>query len=243
MVPITCLADWRLPDDQFLAAFKLPGPSERCFALSAKNPMAREKRIVFYEDSHTYTVDGIKAPRSVTGLVHAYEASNFQPLVAIEAMKRGKNWPVKMEEFINEDGDCMSDEEICNLWQLRGRIASARGTLLHFHAECHLNGLEIEKPHSPEFKNFLLLAEALREMGWMPFRTEVCLAHMGLCVCGQLDALFRNDDEELAILDWKNCKNVKFENPFRSLKEPLNHLAECNGNIYSLQLNTYRPAC
>ena len=90
-------------------------------------------------------------------------------------------------------------------------MASARGTLLHFHAECHLNGLEIEKPHSPEFKNFLLLAEALREMGWMPFRTEVCLAHMGLCVCGQLDALFRNDDEELAILDWKNCKNVKFD--------------------------------
>ena len=106
-----------------------------------------------------------------------------------------------------------------------------------------MNGLEIEKPHSPEFKNFLLIAEALGEMGWRPFRTEVCLAHMGLCVCGQLDALFKNDNEELAILDWKNCKNVKFENPFRSLKEPLNHLAECNGNIYSLQLNTYRLAC
>ena len=121
-------------------------------------------------------------PRSVTRLVHAYEASHFEPMVAIEPMKRGKNWPVKMEEFVNEAGDCMSDEEICNLWQLRGRIASARGTLLHFHAECHLNGLEIEKPHSPEFKNLLLLAEALREMGWMPFRTEVCLAHMGLCV-------------------------------------------------------------
>ena len=140
--------------------------------------MAREKRIVFYEDSHTYTVDAIKVPRSVTGLVHAYEASHFEPMVAIEAMKRGKNWPVKMEEFFNEEGNCMSDEEICNLWQFRGRIASARGTLLHFHAECHLNGLEIEKPHSREFKHFLLIAETLEEMGWKPFRTEVCLAHM-----------------------------------------------------------------
>ena len=243
VVSIDCLADWRLPDKDFLATFRLPGPNERCVELSEKHPIAREDRIVFYEESHTYTVDGIKIPRSVTGLFHAYQASHFDPMVAIEAMKRGKNWAVKMQEFVNEAGDCMSDDEICNLWQLRGRIASARGTLLHFHAECHLNNREIEKPHSPEFKNFLLIAEALGEMGWRPFRTEVCLVHLGLCVAGQLDALFRNDNEELAILDWKNCKDVTFENRFRSLKEPLNHLAECNGNLYSLQLNTYRPAC
>ena len=65
--------------------------------------------------------------------------------------------------------------------------------------------------------------------------------HVGLCVAGQLDALFSNDDGELCIWDWKRSKNVKFENPFRSLKEPLNHLAECNGYLYALQLNTYRP--
>ena len=242
VVPIDCLADWRLDDDDFLAAFKLPGPNERCDALSKKNPMARENRILFYEASHTYTVDAIPAPRSVTGLVHAYQASNFDPMLAIEAMKRGKNWPVKMEEFIGEDGSCMSDEEICNVWQHRGRVASARGTLLHFHAECHLNGMDVEKPHSPEFRNFLLVAKALAEMGWRPYRTEVCLTHMGLCVCGQLDALFQNEKGELCILDWKNCKNVQFENPFRTLKEPLQHLADCNGNLYALQLNAYRPA-
>ena len=56
VVPIDCLADWRLDDDEFLAAFKLPGPNERCVALGTRNPMARENRIVFYEDSHTYTV-------------------------------------------------------------------------------------------------------------------------------------------------------------------------------------------
>ena len=174
MVPITCLADWRLPDEQFLAEFKLPGPSERCFALSAKNPMARENRIVFHEESHRYTVDGIQIPRSVTGLVHAYQASHFDPMVAIEAMKRGKNWAVKMEEFINEEGDCMSDAEICNVWQHRGKVASARGTLLHFHAECHLNGLEIEKPHSPEFKNFLLIGSLQKPWAkWGGARSEL----------------------------------------------------------------------
>ena len=241
VVPIECLADWRLDDEEFLATFVLPGPNERCVALSADNPMARENRIVFYEASHTYTVDGIKAPRSVTGLVHEYQASNFDPAVAIEAMRNGKNWQARKDEFVNADGVCMIDAEICELWRHRGEVASARGTLLHFHAECHLNGLEIEKPHSPEFKHFLLVSNALAEMGWRPFRTEVCLTHIGLCVCGQLDALFKNDHGELCILDWKNCKNVKFENKFRSLREPLNHLAECNGNLYSLQLNAYRP--
>ena len=91
VVPIDCLADWRLPDNEFLATFRLPGPNERCVELSAKNPMAREDRIVFYEESHIYTVDAIEVPRSVTGLVHAYQASHFDPMVAIEAMKRGKN--------------------------------------------------------------------------------------------------------------------------------------------------------
>ena len=244
VVPINCLADWRLDDEEFLAAFKLPGPNERCVALSTRNPMAREHRIVFYEDSHTYTVDSVEAPRSVTGLVHEYQASHFDPSAAIAAMRNGKNWPTRKDEFVNADGACMSDEEIRELWQLRGRVASARGTLLHFHAECHLNGLEIQPPHSPEFKHFLLVANALAEMGWWPYRTEVCLTHIGLCVCGQLDALFQNERGELCILDWKNCKNVRFENPFRTLKEPLQHLAECNGNLYSLQLNTYRrPAC
>ena len=243
MISINCLADWRLPDDEFLSTFKLPGPNQRCHALSARHPMAREDRIVFHEESHTYTIDkSIDAPRSVTGLVHFYQSGHFDPTVAIEAMKNGKNWETKMEEFINEDGVCMSDEEICQLWQRRGRIASARGTLLHFHAECFLNGMEIEQPHSPEFKRFLLIANALAEMGWKPFRTEVCLLHVGLCVCGQLDALFSNDDGELCILDWKRSRNVRFENRFKTLIEPLNHLAECNGYLYALQLNTYRPA-
>ena len=92
MVPITCLADWRLPDNEFLAAFKLPGPSERCDALRIRNPMPREDRIVFHEETHTYRVDGILAPRSVTGLIHEYQSGSFDPAVAVEAMKRGKHW-------------------------------------------------------------------------------------------------------------------------------------------------------
>ena len=72
----TVVGDWRLPDDEFLRTFKLPGPAEKCTALQEANHLgAREQRILFEEETHTYYIDGATvAPRSVTGLVHMYAA-------------------------------------------------------------------------------------------------------------------------------------------------------------------------
>ena len=66
------VADWRLPDSEFLSSFSLPGLADKCDTLRDLHPLARDRRVVFYEDKHEYWIDGIKAPRSVTGLVHAY---------------------------------------------------------------------------------------------------------------------------------------------------------------------------
>ena len=156
-------------------------------------------------------------------------------------MKNSKRWEERRYEFLREDGSEMDDSEIADFWQRRGRTASARGTLFHYHCEAHCNGRAIENPHSPEFGMFLLLAAALREMGFAPFRTEVCLFHVGLCVAGQLDALFKNEaDEQFALVDWKRCKSIVFDDSFRTLRPPLDNLAECNGSFYALQLNVYR---
>ena len=59
-------------------------------------------------------------------------------------------------------------------------------------------------------------------------------------MAGQAGALFRNDRNQFAILDWKRSKAIRFECPFRRLREPLGNLEECNGWLYSLQLNVYR---
>ena len=42
------------------------------------------------------------------------------------------------------------------------------------------------------------------------------------------------------ILDWKRTISIKFDNAFRSLQEPLQHLPDSNGWLYSLQLNVYK---
>ena len=146
------VGDHRLSDADFLASFHLPRYDQRIDTLQQRHPLPRESRIVFDEAEHTYTIDGtVRAPRSVTGLVHAY-ASPFDPYKAIECMRAGRNWEQRQLEFINNDGDAMSDTEIIKLWAARGKIASARGTLLHYHAEMLLNLCDIEEPTSIEFR-------------------------------------------------------------------------------------------
>lgn len=64
--------------------------------------------------------------------------------------------------------------------------------------------------------------------------------HCGLALAGQLDALFKHSiTGALCLVDWKRTKTIEFHNPFRTLKPPLESLSQSNGNLYSLQLNTY----
>ena len=69
---------------------------------------------------------------------------------------------------------------------------------------------------------------------------EVSLFHNGLCLAGQADALFIAADGAITILDWKRTKSIRFDNSFRTLKEPLSHLPDSNGWLYCLQLNVYK---
>ena len=78
----------------------------------------------------------------------------------------------------------MGDDEIVQVWKHRGKVASARGTLLHWHAEMHLNSRTLEQPHSPEFKMFLAILDVLQgQLSLSPFRTELCLFHCGSFLC------------------------------------------------------------
>ncbi len=176
----------------------------------------------------------------MTRLVHSYCVGSLKPLEAVSAMRAGKRWKDKRLECLRADGSEMDDAEVADLRRERGDVASARGTLLHYHAEAWCNGRCIEGPWSPEFKMILLLAGALQELGFAPWRTEVAILSAGLCCAGTLDALLRNEEGELALIDWKRCRDVSFERCFRALLPPLDHLPDCNGWLYALQLNTYR---
>ena len=155
-------------------------------------------------------------------------------------MKQAASWEERREAFVNESGELMEDQEIVELWRLNGRVASTRGTLLHRHTEMHLNGQEIEPPLSPEFQQIVAILQVLSGRGLRAFRTEVCLFHCRLCLAGQAAALFQDAGGAITILDWKRRKSIRFDDSFRTLREPLDHLPDCNGWLYSLQLNVYK---
>ena len=69
---------------------------------------------------------------------------------------------------------------------------------------------------------------------------QVNLFHVGLTLCGQPDLLMRDGGGSIVIVDWKRSKQIEFENGWRCLQYPLEHLPDCNGFLYSLQLNVYR---
>ena len=70
--------------------------------------------------------------------------------------------------------------------------------------EMLLNGCRIEEPVSKEFAQLQGIVQWLRDAGWEPYRTELCLCSVQLALAGQADALFRNDRNQFAILDLKN---------------------------------------
>ena len=147
------VGDWRLSDLDFLASFRLP--QRRPDRLATLNPFAQDSRIHFDEPSHTYTFEGQVVGRSVTGLLHHF-ATDFDPVAALAAMKRGAEWEEKRAQ-LEEQGLGTTDDDFLERWSFNGKVQRSRRTLMHFHCECMVNGIEVELPHSTEFQQARLL--------------------------------------------------------------------------------------
>ena len=227
-------ADWRLPDAAFLAAFCLP--TDRSDALARRHPMPREDRITFDEESHVYTVDGVRVPRSVTGFLHSF-SHEFDPREAIRSMQSGRNWEERRAEFTRDDGKDMTPDEIAARWASNGQVQRTRGTLLHYHAEQACNGRQIEEPHSPEFRQVLELLEAVK-LRFEIYRTEFSMFNSALSLAGQADLLCRDGNGHFVVVDWKRCRQIRYDSRDPMLP-PLEHLPDCNWSLYCLQLNMY----
>lgn len=221
---------WQLDDDEFVLP-ELP----RLVQLKERHPFPREDRVTFYEADHSYFVDGVRVARSVTSLLHEY-ATPFEPSRALACMKR-RDWDAK-REAMEQQGLATSDHDILARWRRNGEVQSKRGTLLHHHAECLLNGVEVDEP-SPEFTQVQALYRALLLRGMKAHRTELCVFHCGLRVAGQIDALFLDAEGKLAIVDWKRVRNLRTDG-FDPLRYPFDNLPDTNLWLYSLQLNLYR---
>ena len=103
-----------------------------------------------------------------------------------------------------------------------------------------MNGVPVQQPHSPDFKQAQLVFDHVTQvLGLRPFRAEVCLYSQKLRCAGQADALFQDASGCIVVGDWKRIKTLRNENRYAPLRYPLGHLDDCNWSLYTLQLNAY----
>ena len=217
--------------------------------LAKRYPHQRDHRILFEEEGHKYTIDGVDAKKnknpftSVTTFVH----QQFEPFEAdkiIAKMMASQKW--SKSKYFGKTAD-----EIKGGWKQAGNEAAAAGTKMHNDIERFYNNMDVNNTSVEYgyFQNFYKDMEKLREAcitkkGWPgePYRTEWTVFDEDLRLAGSIDMCFKKSDGTITIYDWKRSKEIKKTNWFMKFsKNPaLSQIPDLNYWHYSLQLNIYK---
>jgi hypothetical protein len=134
----------------------------------------------------------------------------------------------------------MTDEEVLTRWDCPE--ARNRGTEAHAQMELWLNSepARIDQPEVAVGLGFV--REQLAPLGVRAFRTEWEIYADEEDVAGSLDFIGTRRDGKLVIVDWKRSPKLQehMRGHFRKyMTWPLDHLDDCDGAAYALQLSAY----
>lgn len=137
----------------------------------------------------------------------------------------------------------MIKDEIIQSWKDNGSRASAEGTEAHYQMELLLNNEPYR--NDPEVNHGIkFLEEVIAPLNAKVYRTEWEIFSRASHIAGSVDAIFKKANGHLIIVDWK--RSDKLEEHMTSfsgtkyMKSPLNHLEDCDGAQYALQLSLYK---
>jgi hypothetical protein len=227
--------------------------------LETNNRHTRDKNILFYEPTHTYTIttDPTSKYTSVTTWNHSH-FPHFNADQVIKNMMKGKNWKEGHKYW------GLTAEQIKAQWTANGAAVSGAGTNMHYEIECFMNNSAIEeKEHythaqlythylesllttkntiieTPEWQYFIKFIQENSQL--KPFRTEWTVYHEEAKLAGSIDMVYENPDGTLSIYDWKRAKDITRINTFDkfALNKIICHMPDSNFWHYALQLNTYK---
>ena len=221
------------------------------------NSHIRDKNIVFYEPTHTYTItsDPTNKYTSVTTWNHSH-FPHFNADQVIKNMMRGKNWKEGHKYW------GLTADQIKAQWASNGVAVSEAGTNMHYEIECFMNNSSIEEHYThvqlythylerqltsknpiietPEWQYFI---KFIQEHSYLkPYRTEWTVYHEDAKLAGSIDMVYENPDGTLSIYDWKRAKDISRINTFNkfALNKIICHMPDSNFWHYALQLNTYK---
>ena len=114
---------------------------------------------------------------------------------------------------------------------------------MHYNIERYFNSLPPSDKLS-EMKQFYEFEKVwIAGQGVTPFRTEWRIASPELRLGGTVDFIGQKSDGSFVIIDWK--RSLKLEsnltnNYGKTARSPIEHMDDCDGSKYFLQLNLYR---
>ena len=133
----------------------------------------------------------------------------------------------------------LTTEKIKLIWDNNRIEAGNRGTFMHLTFELFLNCSSISF-YTVELELFMRYLLTLRHL--TAYRTEWCIWATDERLAGSIDFVARREDGQLVLYDWKRSKllSSKYSNHWRHMSGPLDHLEDCAGIHYRLQLNAYK---
>ncbi len=214
--------------------------------------MSMNKQLKFNEKLHEYTVDGKKLI-SVTTLVKKF-CEPFDGDKSAESVAFNMNKAIK--QLVKLEYVSVSDEikdrlhmsspfnktMIKSKWKMDGDMASKHGTEVHEALENYINKKAIVKfKDSRSYAKYVWGIEYLESLSNVDrIEPEMRICHLEHGIAGTIDTPIYLKNGRVLISDWKTNKEIKIVG-FRGLKmkEPLQHLDDCNYTHYNLQLSVY----
>lgn len=184
---------------------------------------------------------------------HQYMLEDGEELISVskftELFKEKQNWDEIARKRAKKLG--VSAKELRDSWKEKARIATEVGTLLHSIRETELihesdpvfydSICQVKQCEFKEGDKYSIPINALEDNTVYP---ELMIYDLDHSLCGQADKIIVSNGK-IHVWDYKTDKEIAFQgysNKFmkaRKLLKPLDHLDECNANIYSVKMSLY----
>lgn len=179
--------------------------------------------VTFDEKSHTYTHNTLKEMISVTTLLGKYKVpfdSNYHA-----------------ERVAKREG--VSREMVLEMWEAEKNKACEKGTKIHKILEDYISYGDTKDNYGWLYKSYDKSVSSHVDK-FTKVMCEQLLYNEEYKVAGTADLIYDHSGDEFTLGDFKTNKKFRFSSAFgERLLEPVDHLHNCEFNIYALQLSMY----
>lgn len=180
--------------------------------------------IIFKEDSHQYfNTDTNEEYLSGTRFLHLFEPIFDKDGISKRVAKReGK-----------------TQEEVLNEWANASKKACDYGTQIHKVMEDYIKFGEYQSLYKSLYNSFeKIVGKDFKNS--QEILSESLLWNHEYKIAGQADLIIVHNDDEFSVGDFKTNKEIQFFSAFGNrMLHPVDHLSQCQHNLYALQLSLY----